>query len=358
MKNELKQPLYTFITANISEINEEMCTKRFNRKGTLCGDCKEGFFPLVYSIDMMCVKCPNGESNWWKFLLVAFLPLTCFYLIVLCCKINITSSYFHGFIYYSQTISMPIMARNVHFVFQERPMFMKVARILLAFFGIWNLDFFRSLNLGICLKIDTLQMVALDLAVGVYLLFLIILTYVLINTCKFSEFILKPFRTIFHKLRTKTSAIDAFATFFLLSNVKFISISCDLLVPVHVFQLSSTGNLTSTWRVLTDPAVPYLGERHLPYAILGIGVLTLFVLLPVLLLTLYPFQCFQKFLNLFNVRYTLLWTHSKAGTRMEQNRARVIVDCLLLFSSLHVSSLLLLLPLFDIQHTSPSARCI
>ena len=58
--------------------------------------------PLVYSFDMNCVECPSGKSNWWRFVLVAFLPLTVFYFVILLFKINVTSSHLHGFVYFSQ----------------------------------------------------------------------------------------------------------------------------------------------------------------------------------------------------------------------------------------------------------------
>ena len=87
------------------------------------------------------------------------------------------------------------------------------------------------------------------------------------------------------------------ATFFLLSNVKFLSASFDLLVPVKVYQLSSFNGLNYTWRLYYDATIPYFGETHLPYAILAIVTLLVFVLTPVVLLLLYPFQWFQKLLN-------------------------------------------------------------
>ncbi len=95
---------------------------------------------------------------------------------------------------------------------------------------------------------------------------------------------------------------------FFYHNVKFLSVSFDLLAPVVVYQLSSSGKLIYSWRLYYDATVPYFGERHLPYAIPAITVLTLFVILPTLLLILYPFRCFQKFLNLFPFRWYILHT--------------------------------------------------
>ena len=73
--------IYYQLPIDISELNEVMCGEHFNRTGTLCGKCVDGTHPLVYSYEMTCVPCPNGKSNWWKFMLAAFLPLTVFYLI-------------------------------------------------------------------------------------------------------------------------------------------------------------------------------------------------------------------------------------------------------------------------------------
>ena len=122
----------------------------------------------------------------------------------------------------------------------------------------------------------------------------------------------KPFLTFFSLFRRnweiRTSVIDAYATFFLLSNVKILSVSFDLLVPVKVYQLSSFNGLNYTWRLYYDATIPYFGKTHLPYAILAIVTLFVFVLTPVVLLLLYPFRWFQKLLNLFPFRWYILHT--------------------------------------------------
>ena len=51
--------------------------------------------------------------------------------------------------------------------------------------------------------------------------------------------------------------------------------------------------------LLYSPDIAYFGEEHLPYAILAIVVLCVFVLLPIALLFLYPFLVFRKFLSIF-----------------------------------------------------------
>ena len=49
---------------------------------SLCGKCKDGHYPLAYFYNMNCVEYQDGKSNWWKFVLAAFLPLTVFYLVL------------------------------------------------------------------------------------------------------------------------------------------------------------------------------------------------------------------------------------------------------------------------------------
>ncbi len=53
--------------------NYSVC-KHFHRNGLLCGDCKDGYSPLVLSYDLSCKKCPDGDKNWWKFSWLDFCP--------------------------------------------------------------------------------------------------------------------------------------------------------------------------------------------------------------------------------------------------------------------------------------------
>ena len=116
----------------------------------------------------------------------------------------------------------------------------------------------------------------------------------------------KPFRRFFIYFRKqwdiKTSVIEVFGTFLLLSNVKFLSVSFDLLTPteVHSINGSSLGLF-----LYYDASIAYFGKEHLPYAVLALLLLLIFVLLPMLLL-LYPMRCFQRCLGLCGVRWHAL----------------------------------------------------
>jgi hypothetical protein len=219
---------------------------------------------------MNCILCPNGASNWWKYMLMAFLPLTAFSFTILFFKVNITSSHFLGFVFYSQAVSTPHVLRIYILVLKDRPLALRILRWVGVLYGFWNLDFFRLMYLEICLGTNSLQTLVLDLIVGIYPILLMVLTYLFItlhdNNVRPLVIICKPFRAvrtvISRKWELRTSILDSFTTSILLSNVKVLSVVYDLLTPVYVYQLNSTGltsNYIKTVKLFYDPTISYFG---------------------------------------------------------------------------------------------------
>ena len=172
---------YLSLPKDVSQLNQFMCEERWNRTGRLCGRCLPGHSPLAYSFDVRCVKCPEGNRNIWKYILVAFGPLTVFYFVIIFFKINATSSHLHGYVIFSQIISTPTFSRNVTIYSQNHSESKVPIQIIGLMYGIWNLDFFRFLDLHICLDVSTLTVLALDYAVAIYPLLLTIVSYILIE---------------------------------------------------------------------------------------------------------------------------------------------------------------------------------
>ena len=301
--------VYHPLPKNPTELTAKTCG-RFNRTGTLCGQCAPGLSPFVLSYNLSCVECPDGNKNWWKFILAGFVPLTFFYMFIVVFNINITSSRLNGVVLFSQVITMPALARILVLTFKTRPNFLRVLKIAFPLYSFWNLDFFRTLIPDICMNVSTLGALALDYAIAVYPIFLIALSYVLIllydRDIGCLVYMWRPFHKVFSIFKRnwdiRTSIIDSFTTFFLLSYVKVLSVSNDLLVYVHVYSLDGK----SSARLFYDPTLHYFGERHLPFAILALVFLTLFVVLPTLILTLYPFPFFQRFLSIFPMHWHFL----------------------------------------------------
>ena len=308
----LKDSLYHPLPSNITELN--MC-RYFNRTGQLCGNCEKNYSIPVYSYDLKCVQCATDPSGWVKYILAAFLPLTVFFILVLSCRLSATSPHLSTFVLFSQAGATGANVRCLLAVIEPYPIAEISARVMLSIYGIWNLDFFRTLIPHICVSvgIDTLQALALDYAIAFYPLVLLVITYVLIqvNTCNIANrvisFIISPFRRCAEPLRNQldvsTSIVEAFATFLLLSYVKLLSVSFDLLVPTHVHY--ANGSFVGTY-LYYDATIEYFGDKHLPYAVLALFVMLVFILFPILLLLLYPMRFFQRCLDCCGVRWHAL----------------------------------------------------
>jgi len=307
---DLQDVVYRPMPNTVENLTQYMCGD-FNRTGQLCGECKTNYTPPVYSYDLQCITCSDDQYNWLKYVAIAFAPLTIFLVLVLCCRISATSPQLNAFVTVSQTIAIPANVRVllVAIYNNSSPGASIAVRILTTVYGVWNLDFFRTLvPHAVCLKVDTLQALALDYSIAFYPLVLIVVAYVLIELHVYNfrliVWIWRPFHRCFARFRQqwdiKTSIIDAFATFLLLSNIKLLSVSFDLLIPTSVYNIN--GTVVGIY-LYYDASIEYFGtSKHLPYAILAVFVVLTFVFFPILLLLLYPMKCFRRCLDRCKVR--------------------------------------------------------
>ena len=327
--------------------NKSVCTY-FNRKGLLCGDCEDGHSPLVLSYDLSCVECPDAHKNWWKFTLVALVPLTFFYFFVL----NVTSSRLHGVVFFSQLVSFSGYVRLwMYALAQGHPRLLTATKILLVFYSYSNLEVFRSIMPDICLDVSTLQALALEYILALYPFLLILISYLAIKLYDRNivciVIIWKPLKKVLTFFRKswdiRTSVIDPFSTFFFLSYTKLLSVSVDLLLSTQIYQLGSN---RSTLGLFYSPSVVYFGREHLPYSIFAVVILTFFVCIPTLILLLYPFRFFHKFLSLFPINWHFLhaFVDSFQGSYKDGTEPRTF-DCRW-FSGLLLSSRALMFAIY------------
>ena len=186
-----------------------------------------------------------------------------------------------------------------------------IGKIFATLYSYWNLDFFRSVLPNICLNVTPLQALALEYLIALYPFVLIISSYLILvlydRKCPFLVYAWKPFKMLQAKVQRswdiRTSIIDSFSTFFLLSHVKILSVTCDILIPTQIQQLGSSKRQLALYY---SPSVPYFGDYHLPYAVFAASILIIFVIFPTIIFILYPCQFFQKFLSLFPINWHFL----------------------------------------------------
>ena len=345
----------------VSRDSEEFCAPK-GRTGTLCGECLPDHYPLAYSFGFECVKCNHIIWNWFRYVMAAFIPLTLFSFFILFFKINTTFGHINVAIYVCQSLSIPVWSRMfLTNSLRSTSAGNMLTKFILSIYGIWNLDFFRPFYSDLCLGIGILPTLALDYVIAVYPLLLMIITYLLIalydRNYRVVTIMWRPFRLLFSIFRRhwdiKTSLIDSFATFLFLSNVKFLSVSFDLLNPVLVYHLQ-LNNYTSTRALFYAGNIPYFGEQHRPYAILAIVMLCVFVILPIAVLALYPFKFFQKFLNLFPVRWYVLHTFMDSFQGCYKNGIEPGTRDCRWFSVVHFVSRILFLCCFAVTGLMPT----
>ena len=287
-----------------SNLSTDFC-RDYRRTGQLCGQCMDGYSPPAYSYYSVCVRCKKGTKNWLQYLVISLLAATAFLLVLTITRFKATSPQLARYVFVCQLLTAPIVLR----IFLRSPQTNNeniglIGDLYFAIFSIWNLDFFRLFYNPFCLHTNatTLQVLSLDYIIAVYPLLLIILTYTLVrlhyNNNRLVAWLWRPFISCFARCRRQwdiqNSLVDAFATFLLLSYVKFFSVSFDLLTPTILW--NSKASIAGI-ALYYDGSTEYFGKHHLPFAILAILVLLVFTFLPILLLCLYPCRCFQRLLN-------------------------------------------------------------
>lgn len=300
-------------TANYREFNQQMCSGTYlglelhRNDSRLCGKCSHGYGLAVYSYQFSeCILCHDNYYKIGLYIVVAFVPLTVFYLIVITFRISATSGNLNGYIFFCQVITSPVYMRlfvnatkSNHYVHWEH-----YIKTVYTFYGIWNLDFFRLLYRPFCIQPHlTAQFVlALDYLVALYPLILIILTYIFVvlheRGCKVIVFLWKPFHKFFARFRSqwaiKKSLVHAFSTFIVLSYVKILSVSFDLLLPTYAHRSPSFARAVYFYY---DPTILFDGHSAFYFFVAALCTL-ICVLSPILLLLAYPCRCFQRLMNI------------------------------------------------------------
>ena len=95
------------------------------------------------------------------------------------------------------------------------------------------------------------------------------------------------------------------STFILLSYVKILNVSFDILTPGKRY-MKPDGSEVNKQYWYYNGSLEYFGKDHVPYAVLAILTSLIFNVLPLALLILYPFRCFRKALRYLKLQSNML----------------------------------------------------
>ena len=297
--------LYIELPRNVCSLNEFMCGP-LNREGPLCGKCKDGYGIALYSYTLKCSKCWGHGYGWVLYYFLELFPITVMYFLVVIFHIRATFSPLSALVFMSQIIVYTIRLNiRLHmYIENELTGFPYVAlQVLLVLCGVWSLDFFRSVIPPFCVSrnIKTVHALALRYLVAFYPIFLILLTYVCIklhdNNFRPVVWLWKPFHKHFARFRrrwdSKASIINTFTTFLLLSFSKIIFVSTMLVDHIGIYVVSNNNRLKKSV-LYCDPTVESHTQESTIFAAIAGCVVAIFIILPIILLILYPTKLFRR----------------------------------------------------------------
>ncbi len=297
-----------------NELNNFTCG-RLGRQGLLCSHCKESLGVAVLSYKYECTKCLGYLKGWLLYSVLALLPITIFFLIVIFCNIRAAAAHMNAVICISQLIL---------FGLDFTPLSITGSDYYLILLGvtigaIWNLDFFRYFYPSFCISqhYSTLSVISFEYIIAFYPLVLVFLTYISIELYDrdyaVMQFLLKPFKwcsSVLHRknwkfisynsINAKSNIISAFATFIVLAYSKILYTCCVLFSANNsMWNSDINGSVISSYYLKFNASihVHYNSAEHKPYLILSVSVLIIFNLLPIILLFVYPIKIFQRGLN-------------------------------------------------------------
>ncbi len=183
---------------------------------------------------------------------------------------------------------------------------MKLFQLEPTIYTLFNLDFFRFIIPPFCIT-ENLSNFQVLCIVAFSPLLLTVVMYISIQqhakVCRVVVFLWKPFSYCFKPLSKKfnwnplESIVHIFSSFILLSSTKFLFVSISLFKQAHANTINDA-DVSMSNKLLHvlyyDPNVILFGQHHLPHAVLAIFVCTTFVILPCLVLCLYPSRLFQE----------------------------------------------------------------
>ena len=290
------------------ELNEWMCGE-LNRQGAQCKQCISGYGPAALSDGISCADCSKHRYLWILNLLMQLLCLTILFVAIMVLQIKGTASPWNIIITYSQLV-VNALKYNVHTRNHiECYIDKRVNTALITILGVFNLDFLRLIIPPLCISsslraIDTLFF---DYILALSPILMTILVYTLLELHDHNWRIIKilslPLRKLLNhnclqgRWHPKQSILSTFATFLLLSYSKLLFLSCNFLVTVQSSIVNRTGDIVNNTFLLYDPNIPYFRSKHIPYIIVALLVIAIFILLLPLLLLFCPTHLFRRLLT-------------------------------------------------------------
>ena len=307
---------HTLLPRNLCQLNDHMCSP-LNRKGFVCSECADGFGPSVTSFRHRCVRCTGTWYGVPLFLFITFAPITVFYSIVLIFQIKVLTAPMPCFIMYAQFIVVLFDADNYTSFIDPWNHTLDI-KIMLMLYGIFNFSFDHLVDFlqPYCLSenLNFFHLALLNYIAAFYPIALIFLTWLCVElhgrNFRPLVWLWKPFHRCFVRLRRgwniKSDIIDVFTTLFLLSYNKILYQTFLLIGSKGIKNFSESGSYFTTYHSQLDLSISIQSTHLLTQGVLVTLIAILCLILPPLLLILYPIKRFRLFLSKCHINFVAI----------------------------------------------------
>ena len=317
--------LYSELPSDSDMLNVTMCGP-YNREGYLCGKCIDRYGLPVYSHDLKCVNCSKFSTgvSIVMYIIIQFVPITLLFVCAVVFHFNITSGPLLGYFIFCQAYFVSDFLgtqRIFDFIIIHGSDSVNVLFILSQTLSeLWSLLFFKSLIPPFCIseKLSSVHVQLLTIVPAIYVVALVIIILVLMDlharNYKLICFLWKPFSLFLKQISIVTyssnAIIYAFATFTFLSSTTLVFNVCTFTVPSKLYIISINPIVINTvTRVLViDPSVVYSSHEHILYLMIAMVPCIFLVIIPALLLCVYPTRIYRQLSQLISTRKQLAIT--------------------------------------------------
>ena len=249
------------------------------RTDRVCSKCAGGYSVYFHSWKYACGPEDLCYLGWFFYLISEILPLTLIFVIILVFNISFTNGNVNCFVFYAQILDA--LATNANGV-MEFPHFIEVIRTVLTFFyRPFNFDFFYLERLSFCLwkGATVMDVLLMKYATVGFALILVVMT-ILIAKYRCVQF------KIFAKFHTPNSVlIHGLSAFFVLCYSQSTHVTFQILDYFCLYSIKFNCKVKVVYRI---GYMNYLEGEHIKYAIIALFVLVFMIIIPPLLLIVYP----------------------------------------------------------------------
>ena len=284
---------------NSTELDELSCGTQ-NRRGVLCGQCKEGYGLSVISLTWFCIPCERNFS--WPvvgaWFVATFIPFNLLLILFIVSRVNISSGLLCSFVVFCQVL--PATEPYVQSDLLPKPLAI-LTKIILFISNTFNLHVFESVIPPFPNTCLSSSMTALDHLIGRYFIalvypLLLFGLFVFVQSLYRRGIFCRPIHVLLTKLGRcverchahrdqRGSILTGLCSFFVLQYTQLAHLTLLVLAPSFLFHSKTSVKRPVLW---FDGNINYFSLQHLPYAFPIMICSTVYLLVPPLLLLAYP----------------------------------------------------------------------